>query len=233
MIERHPSSPAQETLKWVVKALEAYAKRADLSFRAAPEIASSTFNGGADVGAANIASRDLPANGLGLQVGRYHILLGLLPEAAREEEIIEILRLFRNQCVVARSYIAPNAALDLQLFLIGPRGSEPLDVWHPLALLVERDERVARKLVWLRPEHAAADEASFADFAKRSFLAQPWKHDAVFSMAPLDNISRAAPDEEVPRTISGEWVKFAGEYRNDPVTLVEKLVKAWAKRGTS
>ena len=99
------------------------------------------------------------------------------------------------------------------------------------ALLVERDERVARKLVWRRPEHSANDEASFADFVERSFLARPWTHEATFSMAPLGNVSQIAPDEQIPRTLAGEWAKLATELRNDPGTLVDELIAAWTKRG--
>jgi len=231
MTDQKPASPAHETLSWVSAVLQNHATIAELPFRNAPELASATFKGGSSAGAASIASRDLPANSVGLEIGRYHILLGLLPEVAREDEILETLRLFRNQCVVARSYIAPNAALDLQLFMVGPRGSELLDAWHPLALLAERDERVARKLVWRRPEHPSNDVASFGDFVKRSFLARPWTHKAVFSMAPLENISQVAPDEQVPRTLSGAWTRLAAEHRDDPAALVDGLVAAWAKRG--
>lgn len=231
MTDQKPASPAHETLSWVCAVLQDHAAFAGLPFRNAPELASATFKGSSDSGAASIASRDLPANSVGLEIGRYHLLLGLLPEVAREDEIVETLRLFRNQCVVARSYIAPNAALDLQLFLIGPRGSELLDAWHSLALLAERDERVARKLVWRRPEDPSNDVASFGDFVKRSFLARPWMHKAIFSMAPLENISEIAPDEQIPRTLSGTWTRLAAEHRDDPAALVDGLVAAWAKRG--
>ncbi len=231
MTDEMQASPAQETLRWVSTELQSHAAGVGLPCRGAPELASAVFNGGSEASAASIAPRDLPAHCVGLAIGRYHLLLGLLPEVGREEDVLETLRVFRNQCVVARSYIAPNAALDLQLFLVAPRGSEHLDAWHPLALLVERDERVARKHVWRRPEHSANDEASFADFVERSFLARPWTHEATFSMAPLGNVSQIAPDEQIPRTLAGEWAKLATELRNDPGTLVDELIAAWTKRG--
>jgi hypothetical protein len=133
--------------------------------------------------------------------------------------------------VIARSYLTPNEALDLQLFLVGPRGSERKSDWQPLALVIERDDRVARKLVWLRPSEPEAEEASFADFIKRTFLARPWQHDAMFTMAALDNLNRAAAIGEVPRDTVGEWVQLALTRREDPLSLVEGLVDAWAKRG--
>ena len=102
-------------------------------------------------------------------------MLGVLPETASIDAVRETLRRYRNQCVIARSFLSPNQVLDLQLMLVGPRGSERSAEWRSLALMVERDDRVARKLAWLRPEDPARDPESFADFLKRTFLARPWK----------------------------------------------------------
>jgi hypothetical protein len=135
--------------------------------------------------------------------------------------------------VVARSYLSPAAALDLHAILLGPRGSEGVDRWKALALIAERDERVARKLVWLRPRKASADEQSFADFAKRSFLARPWVTDAIFSMAPLDNVSRAAAFDDLPRDTAGEWFRLASEPEIDPDSLVNQPVASWQRRSAS
>ena len=105
-----------------------------------------------------------------------------------------------------------------------------MDNWQTLALSVERDERVARKLAWLRPAQPSADEASFADFLKRTFLARPWKHQAVFTMAALDNMNKIAAVGDVPRNTVGEWMRLALT-QPDPSTLVEGLVDAWSRRG--
>ncbi|APG86726.1 hypothetical protein SAMCFNEI73_pB0011 (plasmid) [Sinorhizobium americanum] len=158
------------------------------------------------------------------------MLLTLLPEAPDEEGMSDVVRRVRNQCVVARSYLSPPAALDLHAILLGPRGSEGVDRWRALALIAERDERVARKLVWLRPTDARADEQSFDDFVKRSFLARPWVTDAIFSMAPLDNVSRAAAYGDVPRDTAGEWIRAASEPEVDTDQLVEELVASWQRR---
>jgi hypothetical protein len=233
MTDQTQSSTGAETLGWVANELQLRAAKIGLSVKAAPELASQAFEGGQDSPSARLEGRDLPSMVRGLRLGRYSVLLGLLPESPREDEIVETLRRFTNQCVVARSHLPSNAALDLQLILVGPRGSEPSDPWHALALMVERDERVARKLVWLRPAEAAKDAESFDDFNKRTFLARPWEHEGLFSMAPLDNISRAATEGEVPRTTAGEWIKLATEIQSDPATLVDGLVVAWARRGAA
>jgi len=232
MTDNDQFSPGVETLVWVEHALLHYAAKIGLSVKPAPKLASQTFQGGQGSPSAQLEARDLPSIVRGLQLGRYAVLLGLLPEDAREGEIVETLRRFRNQCVVARSHLAPNATLDLQLILVGPRGSEPSDSWYALSLMVERDERVARKLVWLRPAEATKDAESFNDFIKRTFLARPWEHEDL-SMAPLDNISRAATEGGVPRTTAGEWIKLATEISSDPTALVDGLVQAWERRGTT
>src|SRR5688500_4105972 len=116
-----------------------------------PALASGVFRAGEDAAAAQLDAADLPTSGPGLRLGRYVVVIGALPEEPSTEAVTEAVRRYRNQCVVSRSYLTPNEALDLHLILVGPRGSERLDEWQPLALIVERDERVARKLAWLRP----------------------------------------------------------------------------------
>jgi hypothetical protein len=231
MTDQTGARPAAAPLDWVQAALTAAAVEVGLVVDSAPQLTSSVFRGGESAAAAKLDVSDLPTAVRGLRVGRYAVLLGLLPEIPSSEAVMETLRRYRNQCVIARSYITPNEALDLQLFLIGPRGSEPLDIWQPLALSVERDERVARKLAWLRPAQSSADEASFADFLKRTFLARPWKHQAVFTMAALDNMNKIAAVGDVPRNTVGEWIRLAITQRSDPSELVEGLVDAWSRRG--
>lgn len=231
MTEQSVAPPTEAPLDWVQAALTAAAVSVELAVEPAPQLASAVFRGGEDAAAAKLDESERPAAVRGLRVGRYAVLLGLLPETPSSEAVMETLRRYRNQCVIARSYLTPNEALDLQLFLIGPRGSEPSDDWQPLALIVERDERVARKLAWLRPVQASADEASFADFLKRTFLARPWKHQAVFTMAALDNLNKVAAFGNVPRDTVGEWIRLALTQSSDPPALVEGLVDAWSRRG--
>jgi len=223
--------PVDDPLKWVQQALRAAAVAVDLEVGNCPELASGIFKGGEDAAAARLDPADLPTSVRALRLGRYIVLIGLLPDQPSTEAVTEALRRYRNQCVIARSYLTPNEALDLHLILVGPRGSERLDEWQPLALIIERDERVARKLAWLRPNEPKADEASFAEFIKRTFLARPWKHEAVFTMAALDNLNRVAAVGDVPRDTVGEWIKLALTQRDDPSALVDALIDAWTRRG--
>lgn len=233
MSDTASSFPARDTLEAGERLLASRAAELGLTVEAKPSYAGRIFAGGSDTPSARLEPSDLPNHVRGLQIGRYAVLLTLLPEAPDEEGIVEVVRRVRNQCVVARSYLSPAAALDLHAILLGPRGSEGIDRWKALALIAERDERVARKLVWLRPREESADELSFADFAKRSFLARPWITGAIFSMAPLDNVSRAAAFHEVPRDTAGEWIRLASEPGTDPDSLVDQLVASWQRRSAS
>jgi hypothetical protein len=228
-------TPARAILDALHARLSAAAERVGLPVADAPRLTSNVFLGGEGAEVARLQPSDLPYPVRALQVGRYAVLLALLPEQPSLEAVTELLRRFRNQCVVARSYLSADEVLDLQGILVGPRGSEPVDEWRPLALLVEQDERVARKFAWLPPADEAADDASFADLIKRTFLARPWVNDATFTMAALDNLHRAAAmwDTSVPRDTVDEWVKLALGTRIDASTLVGGLVDAWARRGRS
>lgn len=228
-------SLSETVLEFLHARLIAHAEAIGLTAMDAPELTASVFRGGEGVQSAHLSPTDLPYPVRALRLGRYAIVIGMLPEQPSVEAVTECLRRFRNQCVVARSFLSANEALDLQVILVGPRGSEPMDEWRPLALLVERDDRVSRKFAWLRPVDLAADEESFQDLVRRTFLARPWVSDSTFTMAALDNLNRAAAmwDATVPRDTVDEWVRLSLSERSDPDALVHDLVNAWAKRGQS
>lgn len=228
-------TPSEITLDQLHGRLAAAAERVGLAVTDAPELTANVFMGGGGTEVAHIAISELPRPVRALKLGRYTVILAMLPEQPSLEAVTETLRRFRNQCVVARSYLSANETLDLQGILVGPRGSEPLDDWRPLALLAERDDRVARKFAWLRPADEAADKPSFDDLLKRTFLARPWVSDAIFTMAALDNLNRAAAmwDASVSRDTVDRWVKLSLDPREDTDALVTGLVDAWARRGRS
>jgi len=211
------------------------ARVAGLAVSDADALSRDEFNGGAHSDAARLNADDLLRPVAAVRLGRYSVVIGMLPSEASPEAIRETLRRFRNQCVVARSYLQPNEALDLQGLLVGPRGSERDDEWRAVALMVERDDRVARKFVWLRPDAVDADESSFQDLVKRTFLARPWKSEGTFTMAALDNLKRVAStwDSGVPRSTVDEWMELGVSKIDDPDELVGKLVESWSRRGQS
>lgn len=235
MSTAEPRSPAGAILAQFAEGLRERAREVGVGHAEAPELVEPSFRGGDESTAARLRLDDLPEAALGLRFDGYTVLLGLLPEAPREEEISERLRKYRNQCVVARSHVAPDQGLDLHLFLAGPRGSERSESWRDLALKIERDDRVARKLVWLRPAESPevdrADRESLVEFAKRTFLARPWLTTETFSMAPIDNVGRGVSLSGVPRDTIGDWNRLAASTDTDVSTLVDGLVEAWARGG--
>lgn len=99
--------------------------------------------------------------------------------------------------------------------------------------MVERDDRVARKLAWLRPEDPRRDDESSADFLKRTFLARPWVHaEGQFEDVALDELSgTGATAPGLPRTTADEWERIALDEKKSPDDIVTALVKAWERRG--
>lgn len=212
--------------------LRAAARALGLSVEDRTELAGTCFSGGSTA-STSLSPSDLPNESHAIKIARFNIVLGVLPDIAALEAVRETLRRYRNQCVVARSYLNPNETLDLQLMLLGPRSSERQDSWRALALMVERDDRVARKLAWLRPEDAQRDEESFAEYLKRTFLARPWiRQTGEFEDVALDQLSaRGATTPGLPRSTAEEWERIALDERKNPDQIVTALIKAWERRG--
>lgn len=204
----------------------------ELEVKDRPELAGEIFNGGSSK-STSISPTELPADSYGMSINRFNIILGVLPDVATQEAVRETLRRYRNQCVVARSYLGTNETLDLHLMLLGPRSSERQDTWRSLALLVERDDRVARKLAWLRPEDESRDDESFKEFLKRTFMARPWVHaERKFDNVPLDKLSgNESLNQALPRTLADEWESIALNEKKDPDEIVSALIKAWKRKG--
>jgi hypothetical protein len=198
-----------------------------------PELVGATLKAGEGLVDATLSPSDLPSEAVALVFDRYSFVLTRLPETYAEPAIVESVRRFRNQCVVARSYLAPDQALDLQGILVGPRGSDISEDWRAMALVIERDERVARKFVWLRPADPKEDAISFETLLSRSVLARPWESDAQFVTGPLDDISglAAEADAEVSRDLMGDWIQLAITTVDKPDRLVDGLIQAARERG--
>ena len=189
---------------------------------------------GSESEATRMSPSDLPVVAAGISIGRHSLVLGLLPETPTFAAVRETVRRYRNQCVIARSYLSANAALDLQLIIAGPAGSEGSREWEAMALMVERDDRVARKLAWLLPTDPANEDESFSEFLGRSFLSRPWASAPMLEPAPLDELS--APDSDstvIPRDTAGQWEAIALRGEEDSFKTVDALIAAWAKRTTT
>jgi len=215
-----------------VERLREAARSLGLKVEERPDLASTSFSGGSSP-STTLSSSELPSECSAIKVDRFTVVVGVLPEVAALEAVRETLRRYRNQCVVARSYLSPNETLDLQLMLLGPRASERQDAWKALALMVERDDRVARKLAWLRPEDPLRDDESFGEYLKRTFMARPWIRGAEeFEDVALDELSASATTQPgLPRTTAEEWERIALDENKSPDQIVSALIKAWERRG--
>jgi len=221
-----------EPIAWFESSIRSAASALGLEVSVDPKLVTSEFRGGDRVASSKLNAIDLPQVKGGLRIGSYSVVLGVLPDSRTADAVRETVRRYRNQCVVARSFLSANEALDLHLMLIGPRGSENDTEWQALGLMVERDDRVARKLTWLRPSDIADDRSSFAGFLKRTFLARPWSSDERFSRGALDmlNAARDPNDLNVPMKTAAEWEAIALGSDENPTTLVEAIVEAWKRR---
>lgn len=192
-----------------------------------PAMTGRAFKGGDGIESATLSASDLPTETRALRFDRYTFLLAVLPDEPALAGVEEAIRRFRNQCVVARSFLSANQALDLQGILMAPSGSDQDDDWKAVSLMVERDDRVVRKFVWLRPKSESEEDASFEALLRRSALARPWDSDAEFTMAALDNINKlVAETSAVQRDLMDDWIRLALEDNGNPDELVDQLIEA-------
>lgn len=80
----------------------------------------------------------------------------------------------QRQAAMVRTTVAADKGEDLILVLVGPPGSRDDGDWKALAMEIERNDLVCRKLVWLPgKKHPCAPE-SLREFTRRTFIAKPW-----------------------------------------------------------
>lgn len=119
-----------------------------------------------------------------LQVGSYSILIAKLLDSTLAEFA---LRDYYTQAAIARGVLG-NRDDDLYLFLIGPEGSRTDERWQRLALGIERDESICRKLIWLPSdeENLGRLQREAEMFCERTFLARPWLFEQEHMQHDLD-----------------------------------------------
>jgi hypothetical protein len=100
----------------------------------------------------------------------YMVWAGTLPTANDRQTVLESVDAMLNNILTLRRNCAAARASDLYLMMIAPLGSADQPVWKALAAEIERDERLARKHVWL-PDR---EGGNFLPFIETTFLARPW-----------------------------------------------------------
>jgi hypothetical protein len=161
------------------------------------------------------AVRDRSDEMLAIVIDSIPVLIGELHGSCKAIEAAGAIRAFRNQATIARSWLGIEAQ-NLQLFVVGPPGSESDHQWIDLAEAIEADDRVCRKIVWLPP--ASPTAMSALRFLKRTFLARPWTGLAAEPVQRLDRLSFV--------DIPDEWKALLQTPDLEPELLIARLIEA-------
>jgi hypothetical protein len=156
-------------------------------------------------------SADLPTRVASARIDDIPVLIGELVGAPARQAIDPQLRRYRNQAMIARSWLASDAP-NLQLFLIWPVGEYLNANWRQYAAEIEADDRACRKLVWLLDSDPT--EQSARQFLARTFVARPWPH------ASQQVLLDAMATYELPPG----WEEAIDDNESDYDSLVAKLI---------
>jgi hypothetical protein len=166
---------------------------------------------------------DAAVNGLGyepvLDMKRSHIIyldhfvivLGELESADRESALNAVDNLLDDVLELRRGY-TPAKASDIYMIMAAPLGSTNSAAWRLLVAEIERDDRLARKHIWL----PNADGSNFEELIEASFLAKPW------NTAPEDANKLKLLNQGVD--IPDGWKAVLLDSDLEGLALAEKLV---------
>jgi hypothetical protein len=159
---------------------------------------------------------DPPKSVCSARIDDIPVLIGELSGTSLRASIEPQLRRYRNQAIIARSWLASEAP-NLQLFLIGPPGAFSRPGWRQLAAEIEADDRTCRKLVWLFDQTPTVDDAEV--FLTRTFVARPWP--TTQQQVLLDTVASYALPEGWEEAVDDKELDFDG--------LVDALIELEAK----
>lgn len=112
-----------------------------------------------------------PAHPNLLRIGHALVLPGELPALPERDAVLAQVDAWLALVLAQRKQMNAAAATDIYMMLLAPPGSRSHGAWLALASEIERDDRLARKHVWL-PD---AQGNNFAEFIAATFLARPWQ----------------------------------------------------------
>jgi hypothetical protein len=154
----------------------------------------------------------LPSMVTGARIEGTPVLFCMLTGDPTYEGMRDNIRRLRNQATIARSWLDADAP-DLQMFISVPPSEGSTSAWLDYAALIEADDRICRKLVWLPAEGGLGETTE--EFLARTFLASPWTTALRSSMAELDSMSAI----QLPTG----WSELVSDESLDPTTLVRRL----------
>lgn len=164
---------------------------------------------------------------------QYAVQIGTLEEQLTPGKWEESYRLqvqkrwqaHQRLAAIARTWLVAGYSDDMNLFLVGPPGSSNEKEWNNYSQVIERNDLVCRKLVWLPSKNESMWPTEISDFLERTFLATPWLSNEDQKNVPLDSLA------DLTKTL-GNWSavfdlpQFASEspaYRDLVKKLVEEL----------
>lgn len=104
----------------------------------------------------------------------FHVVwTAVLPAESNRELVLDVVDAMLNNILDVRKSLKAIPSSDLYVMLAAPFGSAESPEWNTLAAEIERDDRLARKHVWLPDE----DGKNFESFVETTFLARPWATD--------------------------------------------------------
>jgi hypothetical protein len=98
------------------------------------------------------------------------LILGELSDSDERTKTLEEVDEFLNIVLNQRKQFSAAKACDMYLFLMAPPNSEDKAFWKTIAAEIERDDRLARKHVWLPDSECS----NLNDFIEGTFMATPW-----------------------------------------------------------
>lgn len=104
-----------------------------------------------------------------IQLDHFTIVLGILETYERKNALRAVDALL-DEVLALRRICTPAKASDIYLIMAAPLDSEGEAEWRMLVAEIERDDRMARKHIWLPNKRGS----NFAKLIEATFLAKPW-----------------------------------------------------------
>lgn len=173
-----------------------------------------------------------------LRTGPYRFIIGYLGETDETEaRFQEVLTL----AAVARSWLGSVHEVDLNLIFVGKPQSAEEPHWRQIAQIIERDEMICRKFVWLPPATIEERQLSLTRFIQRTPLAAPWMSLDLVSERNLDAadyLMNTLGDDfltecHLSPAVLQAWLALLEEDDGSAVHLLPGLLKAVSREGSS
>lgn len=113
-------------------------------------------------------------NGPTIWLDFHAVWTSALPAECNRQQVLDAVDTMLNNVLEMRKSLKATPSSDLYIMLAAPYGSADNSEWNTLAAEIERDDRLARKHVWL-PDDAGKN---FDAFIETTFLARPWAVDS-------------------------------------------------------